>query len=133
MKKFIFVILLLSLNFSIGWSQTKRGLSVYSSEFFLKKFPTQITVGSDALMMNGIEIDANSFKKFVFPSHELEGRNLKTEPFYFTEMIFNSPFSKVYSDPIDNILIYKPGEISPIPTYKPDSKTNFTIIIKDLK
>jgi hypothetical protein len=133
MKKYLFIISLFLFNFSMAWSQTKSGVSTYSSEFLPKNLTTQQAVPNDTLIIDGLEIDSLFFKKFVFPVLDGKGRNVTIESFFFDEIIFNSPTSKVYSDPIDNILIYKPGVISPIPTYKPDSTINFTIIIKDLK
>jgi hypothetical protein len=133
MKKYIFIISLFFLNSSLAWSQTKSGVSTYSSKFFPKNLTTQQAVPNNTLIINGLEIDSLFFKKFEFPLFDREGRDLKIESFFFDENIFNSPTLKVYSDPIDNILIYKPELISPIPTYKPDSTINFTIIIKDFK
>lgn len=133
MKKYLFIISLFILNFSNSWSQTKSGVSIYTSEFFSGKFLTQKAFVSDTLIMNGLEMDSLFFKKFVFPLLDIADRNLKIKPFFFNENIFGSPTSKVYSDPIDNILIYKPKLISPMPTYKPDSTINFTIIIKDYR
>jgi len=133
MKKYIFIISLFFLNSSLAWSQTKSGVSTYSSKFFPKNLTTQQAVPNNTLIINGLEIDSLFFKKFEFPLFDREGRNTKIKPFFYAGIIFNSPTLKVYSDPIDNILIYKPELISPIPTYKPDSTINFTIVIKDFK
>jgi|GEM_PF-1087816 hypothetical protein len=133
MRKYIFIISLFFLNSSLAWSQSESGVSINSFKFFSEKIITQKVFSSDTLIMNGLEIDSLFFKKFEFPLFDRKGRNMKQEPFFYDRIIFNSPTLKVYSDPIDNILIYKPELISPIPTYKPDSTINFTIIIKDFK
>jgi hypothetical protein len=133
MKKYLFIISVFFLNFSLVWSQSKIGVSINSKKFFSENSITHKEFVSDTLIMNGIAIDTMFFKKFVFPLLDLKGRDLKVEPFFFDENIFDSPTSKGYFHPIDNILIYKPKLISPMPTWKPDSTINFTLIIKDFK
>ena len=130
MKKFVLIFQIFFTVLSIAFSQSKSVDETNSTKFLSENHKTNNLFSSDYLMIIGLEKDTIFIKNFNFPLQDLPGDKFTIRPFLSNENSIVNPSLRGFSNPVDNMPIYKPNIISPIPTYIPDTTINHTLIIK---
>jgi hypothetical protein len=133
MKKCLLIFAIFFTAFSIAFSQSKSVGETNSYKFFSENHKTHNLFSSDSIMIIGLEKDTIYLKNFNFPLLDLQGDKFTIRPFFHDENSIDIPSLRGFFDPVDNMPIYKPNIISPIPTSIPDTIINHTLIIKKFK
>lgn len=130
MKKCVLIFAIFFTVFSIAFSQSKSVHETNSSKFLSENHKTHNLFSSDSTMIISLEKDTIYVKNFNFPIQDLQGDKFTIRPFLSDENNIGKRSLRGFFKPVDNMPIYKPNIISPIPTYIPDSTINHTLIIK---